>query len=150
MNVMTPLLLAFSLSMAVVPVITLERTACYGSCPVYKITIYDDGKVLYEGTEYVKQKGKAEGRIEKSELDALLHEFEKINYLSLDENYTDDPKNCPQQWTDNPSAITSLNWKGKSKTIRHYYGCRGSSVAEQLTALETRIDAVAKTERWIK
>ncbi|HEY2961565.1 MAG TPA: DUF6438 domain-containing protein [Pyrinomonadaceae bacterium] len=145
------MLLALSLSLAAaVPVIILERTACYGFCPVYKLTIYDDGKVLYEGKDFVKHKGKAQGQIKQSELEALVREFERIDYLNLAENYTDDPKNCPEQWTDNPSAITSLNWKGKNKTVRHYYGCRGSNVLEQLTALESKIDEVVNTDQWIK
>lgn len=147
---MTHFLLALSLWFAAVPVITLERTHCFGECPVYKITIYDDGSVVYEGKDYVKHKDRATSQITKSELDELIREFEKIDYLNLDENYASSAKNCPELWTDNPSAITSLNWKGKTKTVRHYYGCRGSKVAEQLTALEDKIDKIVNTAQWIK
>ena len=133
-----------------VPVITLERTACFGNCPIYKLTIFDDGKVLFDGKDYVKRPGMNTSQITKSELEALIKEFEKIDYLNLDENYTDDPKNCPESATDNPSAITSLNWNGKKNTVRHYYGCRGPKILEQLTALEDKIDEVVKTKRWIE
>lgn len=37
-------------------VITLQRTVCYGSCPEYKLTIFSDGRVLYEGIRNVKKK----------------------------------------------------------------------------------------------
>src|SRR5689334_24897887 len=106
---MTHLLLAISLSLTMVrvPVITLERTACFGSCPVYKLTIFDDGKVLFDGKDFVKRPGMDTSQIKKSDLEELIRQFEKIDYLNLDENYTDDPKNCPQQSTDAPSAITS-------------------------------------------
>ena len=144
------ILLALSMSFATVPVITLQRTPCFGSCPSYKLTIYEDGTVEYEGKDYVKRKGKAEGRITKAELEQLIQEFERIDYLNLADDYTLNSKNCPQGWTDNPTAVTSLNWKDKKKTITHYHGCRGSSVLEQLTALEDKIDQVVKTERWIK
>jgi hypothetical protein len=147
---MLQILLALFLSFATVPVITLERTPCFGNCPSYKLTIYEDGKVEYEGKEYVKHKGKAEGRITKAELEELIREFERIDYLNLADHYTLGSKNCPQEWTDNPTAVTSLNWKDKKKTIVHYHGCRGSNVLEQLTALEDKIDQVVKTERWIK
>src|SRR5690242_19953539 len=40
-TVMTHMLLALSLSLAALPVITLERTICYGTCPAYKLTIFD-------------------------------------------------------------------------------------------------------------
>ena len=149
---MTHILLALCLLFATarVPVITLQRTACFGSCPVYKLTIFDDGTVLFDGKEFVKRTGMDTSRITKAQLEALVREFEKINYPTLDEKYTDDPKNCPEQWTDNPSAITSLDWNGKKNTVRHYYGCRGSKVAEQLTALEDKIDQVVNTDQWIK
>ena len=147
---MTHMLLALSLSLATaVPVITLERTVCYGTCPAYKLTIFDDGKVVYEGKDFVKQKGKAEGHITKRELEELVREFERINYFSLDDYYVDD-RNCPEIWTDNPSAITSLNSNGKTKKIDHYYGCRGLPVLDQLTALERKIDEVVNTKRWIE
>ena len=32
-------------------VITLERTACFGTCPIYTITIYGDGRVVYDGED---------------------------------------------------------------------------------------------------
>lgn len=149
---MIQLLLALCLlsSMMRVPVITLERTACFGSCPIYKLTIFDDGQVVFEGKEFVKHPGTHTSQITKSQLEDLVRQFEKIDYFNLDENYTDDPRNCPEQWTDNPSAISSLNWNGKKNAVRHYYGCRGSKIAEQLMDLETKIDEVVNTNQWIK
>ncbi|MEO8396969.1 MAG: DUF6438 domain-containing protein, partial [Chloroflexota bacterium] len=29
--------------------ITLERTACHGTCPIYTVSIFEDGTVNYEG-----------------------------------------------------------------------------------------------------
>jgi len=146
---MTHMLLALTLSLASVPVITLERTRCFGTCPAYKLTIFDDGKVLFEGKEFVKHKGREEGQITKAELDGLVREFNKINYLKLDDEYGTDDR-CPDMWTDYPSAITSINQNGQVKRILHYQGCRGLTVLDQLTALENKIDEVVKTKRWIE
>ena len=90
------LILALSLSLTTVPVITLERTPCFGTCPSYKLTIYDDGKVEYEGRDFVKRKGKAEGQITKAELEELIREFERIDYQNLADDYTLSSKNCPR------------------------------------------------------
>jgi hypothetical protein len=38
-------------------VIRLERTACYGTCPAYKVTIYGTGAIIYEGKSYVRVVG---------------------------------------------------------------------------------------------
>jgi hypothetical protein len=148
---MTHLLLAFTLSMAAAaPVITLERTPCFGSCPNYKLEIFADGRVVYEGKDSVKRKGRVQGRIPKAAVQQLVREFNRINYMRLDDEYTSEGPNCPEYWTDSASAITSLNWKGRQKTIHHYYGCRGARVLDQLTALENKIDKVANTKRWVK
>lgn len=147
---MTHLLLALSLSLAfAAPVITLERTTCFGTCPAYKLTIFDDGKVVFEGKEFVKQKGKAEGQITKAQLDELVREFNKINYMKLKDDYNSENR-CPEFWTDYPAAITSLNQNGQVKRISHYHGCRGLTVLDQLTTLENKIDEVANTKRWIE
>lgn len=149
---MTHLLLALSLSLAAatVPVITLERTPCFGTCPMYKLEIFADGKIVYEGKDFVKRKGRVESRITKAQVQQLVREFNKINYFELDDEYVSEGPNCPQWWTDSPSAVTSINWKGRQKAIRHYHGCQGAKVREQLTALENKIDQIANTKRWVK
>jgi uncharacterized protein DUF6438 len=146
---MMVMLLALYVSLANVPVITLERTHCYGPCPVYTLSIMEDGTVLYEGEDFVRVKGKAKGRITKVALEELVREFEKIDYTNLEDEYVEG-KNCPQAWTDHSAATTSLNWKGKQKTIRHYQGCKGLPILGQLTALEDKIDEVVNTKQWIK
>jgi uncharacterized protein DUF6438 len=106
-------------------VITLRRTACFGPCPVYKLTIFADGRVLYEGISQVKKKGKAKGRISSAKLEELIEEFENIYYFNLKDAYTPGTNACPQSVTDMPSAVTSLARNGKSKTIDHYHGVAG-------------------------
>src|SRR5262249_21525334 len=44
-------------------VVTLERTQCYGTCPSYKLTVSADGTVVFEGREYVKNKGTVRSNI---------------------------------------------------------------------------------------
>jgi hypothetical protein len=127
------------------PVITLERTACFGTCPVYSLKIYEDGRVVYEGKEFVKKKGVAEKRIEKKALEELVAEFMKLNYLELKKK-----PDCTTSWTDFPSAITSLNWKGRSNVVEHYHGCEGPALLKELSKLEDKIDETVNTDQWIK
>jgi Domain of unknown function (DUF6438) len=131
-----------------VQVITLERTICFGACPVYKLTIFSDGLVHYQGTKFVKKIGSASGRISRTKLNQLLQRFEEINYRTLPEDFTPGTPQCPQMATDMPSAITSLTRDGKTKTVRHYHGCRGLSTLERLTELEDKIDQAVNTKKW--
>jgi hypothetical protein len=129
-------------------VITLERSICYGPCPVYQLIIYADGKVVFEGKENVKKTGRMEGRISRAQVRELLTAFEQLDYFKLKDNYSE--KDCPQMWTDYPSAKTSLLINGRSKTVNHYHGCQGLEILEKLTKLETRIDEAVNVDQWVK
>lgn len=133
-----------------IKVITLERTVCFGTCPVYKLTIYRDGRVRYEGIKFVKKKGKATGRINRAKVEELVEQFQEIYYFNLDEAYTPGKRGCPQALTDLPSALTSLTWNGRTKTVNHYHGCRGLNTLELLTQLEDKIDSAVNVGRWTK
>jgi Family of unknown function (DUF6174)/Domain of unknown function (DUF6438) len=121
-------------------IITLERTACFGACPIYKLTIFGDGKVVYEGERFVKITGKRTAKISQKAVKELISDFEKINYFSLQNSYQGGP-------TDLPSAITSFNTGRKQKTVSHYLG--SPNAPKELTELENKIDTVVNSQQWI-
>ena len=123
-------------------VITLERTACFGTCPVYSLTIRGDGTVAYEGKEFVDVKGEAETTISQDQVDQLVSEFEKVDYFSLNDSYIE------RTVTDLPTVITSISIEGKTKEIEHYRG--DFSAPEKLTKLEDKIDEIVNSDQWIK
>ncbi|HEU0143155.1 MAG TPA: DUF6438 domain-containing protein [Nitrososphaera sp.] len=136
-------------------VITLERTICFGNCPSYKLMIYADGVVVYEGREYVKTKGTAKGQIREEALKQLISEFERINFFSLRDTYYDQSDGCSAEVTDMPSAKTSIQVRGRKKTISHYYGCweKGRDFViypQELFKLEKMIDEVVNSKQWVK
>ena len=53
-------------------IITLERTACFGTCPVYTLTMNGDGTVIYEGKDFVKTKGRVEATISQDQIEQLI------------------------------------------------------------------------------
>ena len=123
-------------------VITLERTVCFGACPEYKLTIYGNGSVVYEGKRFVRIEGKRTITIGEVKVRQLLSEFKNIDYFSLNDSYEE------FMATDMPSAFTSLTVDGKTKTVRHYHG--DFSAPKELTELEDRIDEIVNTDQWIK
>ena len=123
-------------------VITLERTACFGFCPVYTLTVQGDGTVVYEGIDFVRVKGRAEITITKEKVEQLVSEFKEVDYFSLNDKYNE------RTITDAPSVITSITIDGKTKTIEHYHG--DFNAPEQLIELENRIDEIINSKQWIK
>lgn len=134
--------------------ITLSRTVCYGTCPDYTVTILADGTVTFEGRRFVKTVGTVKSSISQEKVQELIAAFEKVNYFSLKDRYATEEDGCPERWTDNPSAITSIKIDGKTKAITHYHGCQDSKgkfiYPKELTELERRIDEIVGTGQWIK
>ena len=120
-------------------VITLERTACHGTCPVYKLTISEDGKVIYEGRNFVEVEGEQTESLSPTQIQDLVAAFEQADFFSL-RDYIDNNAG------DSQSVITSITIDGKTKTVNHYYG--DSSAPQELFELESRIDEITNSKQW--
>lgn len=125
-------------------VITLERSYCFGMCPVYSLTIGGDGTVTYQGTRYVNVVGTATSQIPVSDVQALVDQMMQADYFNLSV-----PATCPEgMWTDMPSSITSLSLDNQSHTIVYDHGNQCAPAI--LATLENRIDEISKSAQWVK
>ncbi len=136
-------------------VITLERTVCLGPCPSYRLAVYGDGTVIYEGREYVKKRKRIISKISKEKVAELIQAFEKIDHLNYP-NGKELYKNCEVYATDNPTVITSLRINDRYKRIEYYHGYYRLD-GEELTLpselkvlrdLEDKIDLIVNTKQW--
>ena len=128
------------------PAITLERTPCFGRCPVYRVSISRSGLVRYEGKRFVADSGTDSARISREAVTRLLGELEQAGFYGFDEKYVAGASACGLYATDLPSAITSVDDGKRSKRIEHDHGC--SEAPGALAGLENKIDQVAGTLRW--
>ncbi|HEX5575557.1 MAG TPA: DUF6438 domain-containing protein [Gemmatimonadales bacterium] len=128
------------------PAITLERTACFGRCPVYRIAVSPTGSVSYEGTANVRRIGAATSQIPADQVTALTRELEQAGYFSFADLYTSTELSCGRYATDLPTVITSVTLRGRTKRIEHDYGCGG--VPGALAVLERRIDEVLRSSQF--
>jgi hypothetical protein len=121
--------------------ITLERTPCYGPCPVYKVTVSGAGEVEYFGEACVDKAGTHRWRISRRRLQRLEVVFERANYLHLEDDYTE------HGVTDAPSCLTSVEYEdGSSKSVVHYHGA--PAAPDALTQLEDEVDRIVGVERY--
>jgi len=129
------------------PAVTLERTPCFGTCPAYQVGISRSGAVHFVGKHHVTRQGEATAEIPAARVDSLLRELEAAGYFGFADAYVMDSPACGRYATDSPTVITSATAAGRTKTIRHDYGC--DAAPQELSRLERRIDEVAGTARWI-
>jgi hypothetical protein len=127
------------------PVITLARTACFGRCPVYTLSVSRSGLVTYEGKAHVRHLGPATAQIPAQRVEALLDELQRGGYFNLADRYTPSEPACGRYATDLPSVITSVTIGGRRKRIEHDHGCGAPG---SLAVLERRIDEVVGSGRW--
>jgi hypothetical protein len=127
--------------------ITLERGPCFGSCPVYTVTLDRSGTVTFEGRRFVADTGMSTGSIPAPRADSLFRELEAAGWFAFDDRYRMGEPNCHRFATDLPSVITEVRMDGRIKRVEHDHGC--ADAPERLSALEQRIDDVAGVGRWV-
>lgn len=92
-------------------IISLEKTACFGRCPVFKIIIYNNGECLYNGIKFVKKSGEYNLKINEREVDEILSQAKEIGFDNLKNEYS-------ERITDLPTTYIMIN----NKKIKDYYG----------------------------
>lgn len=123
------------------PVMSLERTACFGMCPVYGLAVFADGEVVYVGVRHVATPGVRTTQVDPGEVEFLAMQTADSGYFGWEDEYT------WQIVTDQPSAITSLNWQDQYKTINRYDGDPNAPIG--LVRFEERIDRLANSGQWV-
>lgn len=125
-----------------------HRGQCFGLCPLYSISIYSTGQVVFIGTENVKVIGRDEKKLTDKELASIVSGIEKSRFFDLKDRYVD-KDSCPKVWTDDITIELVAHKNERTKTIYHYLGCDGNKDLIGLVELEKRLDQIAKNYRWI-
>jgi hypothetical protein len=126
--------------------VSLERTLCYGTCPSYVVTLFADGRVTFEGREYVKAKGAHSRRIPATKLAPLYAKIEAIHFWDLQDSYrfVKRPDGAVEMVTDLPTYFVTVKTATKSKRVQDYHGS-----PKELRELEELIDTIAGVDEWI-
>ncbi len=127
--------------------IILKRGACYGQCPIYMLTISVDGKVVYEGENFVKVFGRQEKTISADKLRQLLEKFSEMDFPGLVEKAAS--LDCGTYTTDVPSTEISIVENGKISSMIHNGKCYEDNLFKQLDILAKVIDETVEVQDWI-
>ena len=108
------------------PLITLQRTACFGECPIYKFEIYSSGDCIYYGEKFVDKIGEYKFYLKKDDIDKIISKAKEINFKNMDDKYT-------SYITDLPTTYIKI----KNKKIIDY-----SDAPKELRDIEKLIDKI--------
>jgi len=107
--------------------------------PNYSLTISDDGKVIYTGVKNVRTVGTKTYQLPKERIQQLIDELQRVYFFTL-KDYHDNGKG------DDGLVTVSISLDDKSKQVTHPVG---SKVPRGLAELETRIDEISESKKWI-
>jgi hypothetical protein len=130
----------------------IERTMCFGECPCYVVEVHGDGRVDWQGKEYVVRQTRLQSRIEPEAVQLLLDRAGEIDFfehaVSFDES-GNDGSNCKltlhiagqERKADVPHDFDTKSWDGTPiptwKTMRDEVD------------FTRAIDALTESWRWI-
>jgi len=69
-------------------VISFEQTGCFGTCPIHKMYIYQDGSATYTGVRHTKLTGEFSGNFSSKEIDAILSKADELSFYDSKREYT--------------------------------------------------------------
>lgn len=117
----------------------LQRTACFGRCPIYTLSVYESGYVEYLGEKWVDKEGRYAARVDQSKLERLMVMAKEVNFFQLDHQY--DSKYV----TDLPSTITTIKGKNEFQIVVSRY-----EAPENLNQFNRNFDDLFQDLNWQK
>ena len=118
--------------------ISLERTGCFGSCPIYKAVLRKDGTVIYIGKDFVTRKGLWKGK--------LVYGFSSLAELIYRSGFFNLRDKYEAPYTDLDTSLISVVRDDKRKTVTNY----GGEAPIEVWGIEKAIEALVANVEWQK
>ncbi len=118
--------------------IQMRKSACFGTCPVYTLKIFTNGRVEYHGDNHTEKLGVYSRVLSDEVYTNIARTFRLANLAQYDSLYRSGATDFP---------ITSLTYHGKgfSKTIAGDF-----ETPKAVRALENKLDTLANAGEWVQ
>jgi uncharacterized protein DUF6438 len=117
--------------------ISIRRTACFGTCPIYDFTLTRRGRATFNGVSWAPMDGRYRATIDSADFALLARTLAENGFFTLDTAYVQDV-------TDMPTTFICARFLRLTRCIRYYGGIGPSPIAR----LEAAIDSVRPKLRW--
>lgn len=123
--------------------LTLTRTACFGTCPVYTLSIANDNSVRFEGIAFTDVEGVVESTLTHDQMAAITEDIVRSNFFG----HKHDDK-CIVFATDHPSVKLDIRWHRRERIADVNLGCQKRR-PDPVPGLADRVDHIVNTMQWI-
>lgn len=117
--------------------LSMDKGACFGSCPVYSIQIDHLGNMVYEGKRFTERSGLHKHKLNKAEMQSVVDHLGKMNFFALPENYK-------TGIADLPSVTIAHTHKGLSKSVTGK-----NTRPDLLKELQAIMESFAQKDGWV-
>ena len=117
--------------------ITLRRGACFGTCPIYQVTLNADGTATWDGEQFVDRIGHYEGQVDITDYGRLAEFIKRADFFDWEPEYLADV-------TDLPDYILTVVADGKTKTVRQ----NGVDEPPDFWVIAALVDHLAEAVDW--
>ena len=116
-------------------IISYETGPCFGACPIYRVTVNEDGTGLFEGRRFTAVSGARRFTVTRAQFRAFAAQLAPDRPAEGERRYSGPPL-CARMATDMPSV--EIVWQGSGEQRLYvYYGCdmeRNRPMFERLSA----------------
>lgn len=121
--------------------VTMQHTACFGSCPVYKLELNRDGTLIYTGIRFTEDSGVYFKNIGRDKTAEMLGKFSEFRIDTCKDEYDN-------RIPDLPGLIYTIKYKDRTKKIMnaHY----GPPILAQLRVMMDQLVDKKLDESWKK
>lgn len=115
----------------------IQRTNCFGRCPVYTMTVFEGGRVEYFGKRFTPREGRYEAQADEKTIEQLLAKAAEINFFGFNNTYD------KEGITDLPSTLTTIRNEEGLKTVVNRF-----DAPENLISFEKYFDTLFEGLDW--
>jgi len=117
-------------------IVVYSRGACFGTCPVYTLDIFENGYADYSGRNHTEKMGLWRRKLSKAEMNRIKNAVSKSDFLSLKNEYK-------SMIADLPKTVFTFITKDTTKTIS-----AKETMPDELKNLGTILYDIAEAGEW--
>ena len=127
-----------------------SKSECLGRCPDYRMAVFADGRLTFEGLENTKVKGTVSMELSKIELEEIVGPFRRASLTEMHDSYTRE-RNCSSPVISDSTVVTLTFRDGDTaKRIVHNTGCYSDSGdIGKLLRLERLVEGFLERKGWL-
>ena len=116
---------------------TLRRGACFGSCPIYAVTLAADGLADWDGERFVDRLGRYQGQVDLNDYERIARFIQRAGFFSWEPEYL-------ANVTDLPDYFLTVEAGNQTKTVRQ----NGVDEPADFWVIAALVDCLAEALDW--